>query len=115
MRAFKILVVVIGIMIVGGFAALVVIIIGRVSHRGPAPAETPKAFARPIDIPRGARIEAMTAGGNRLVVGLELPDGPRLRIAGEFRQFCATNGYRLESFPDCPELLADLSRWPSWS
>jgi hypothetical protein len=77
MRALKILVVVMGIMIVGGFAALVVIIIGRVSHRGPAPAETPKAFARPIDIPRGARIEAMTAGGNRLVVGLELPDGDR--------------------------------------
>jgi Family of unknown function (DUF6476) len=77
MRALKILVVVMGIMIVGGFAALVVIIIGRVSHRGPAPAETPKGFARPIDIPRGARIEAMTAGGNRLVVGLELPDGNR--------------------------------------
>ena len=77
MRALKILVVVMGIMIVGGFAALVVVIVGRVSHRGPAPAETPRAFARPIDIPRGARIEAMTAGGDRLVVGLELPDGNR--------------------------------------
>jgi hypothetical protein len=77
MRALKILVVVMGIMIVGGFAALIVAIVGRVSHRGSAPAETPRAFARPIDIPRGARIEAMTAGGNHLVVGLELPDGNR--------------------------------------
>jgi hypothetical protein len=77
MRALKILVVVMGIMIVGGFAALIVVIVGRISHRGPAPAETPKAFARSIDIPRGARIEAMTAGGDRLVVGLELPDGNR--------------------------------------
>jgi hypothetical protein len=28
-----------------------------------------------IDIPRGARIEAMTAGSDRLILALELPDG----------------------------------------
>jgi hypothetical protein len=66
-----------GIMIVGGFAALVAVIAGRVSHRGPAPAEPPKAFARQIDIPRGTRIEAMTTGADRLVLGLELPNGNR--------------------------------------
>jgi len=77
MRALKILVVVMGVMLIVGFAALVAIIAGRASRGGPSPA-TARVFAGPsIDIPRGARIEAMTAAPDRLILALTLPEGGR--------------------------------------
>jgi hypothetical protein len=77
MRALKILVVVLGIMLIVGFAALIAVIAGRLSRSGPA-ANAPRAIAAAaIDIPRGARIEAMTAGADRVVLGLVLPEGGR--------------------------------------
>ena len=77
MRALKILVVVMGVMLIVGFAALIAVIAGRVSRGGPSPA-TACVFAGPsIDIPRGARIEAMTAGPDRLILALTLPEGGR--------------------------------------
>lgn len=74
MRALKALVVVMGIMLIGGFAVLVAVIIGRVSHGGTAPRSFP---ATAIDIPRGARVEAMTAGTDRLILDLALPEDRR--------------------------------------
>lgn len=74
MRALKTLVAVMGILLIGGFAALVAVIIGRVS-RSSAP---PHSFApTAIDIPRGARIEAMTTATDRLILDLALPDDRR--------------------------------------
>jgi hypothetical protein len=75
MRALKLLVVVMGVMLVVGFAALVLVIAGRVSRGGPAATAHGFAAAPPIDIPRGARIEAMTAGPDRLILALALPEG----------------------------------------
>jgi hypothetical protein len=72
MRALKTLVVVMGIMLIGGFAALVAVIAGRLSHYSP-----PRSFATAIDIPPGARIEAMAAGVDRLVLDIILPEGGR--------------------------------------
>jgi len=72
-RGLKLLVIVMGVMIVAGFTMLIVTIAGRLSRGSPA---APFATG-PIDIPRGARVEAMTAGTDRLVLGLELPDGAR--------------------------------------
>ena len=77
MRALKILVVVMGVMLVVGFAALVVVIAGRVSRGGPAATAAHEFAAVPIDVPRGARIEAMTAGPDRLILALALPEGGR--------------------------------------
>lgn len=77
MRGLKILVVVMGVMLVVGFAALVVVIAGRVSRGGPAATAAHAFAAPPIEIPRGARIEAMTAGPDRLILALALPDGER--------------------------------------
>ena len=77
MRALKILVVVMGVMLVVGFAALVALVAGRVSRGGPAGTAAHRFAASPIDIPRGARIEAMTTGSDRLILALELPDGRR--------------------------------------
>ena len=72
MRALKTVVVVMGIMLIGGFAALVAVIVGRLSHSG-----TPRSFATAIEIPRGARIEAMASASDRLVLDIVLPEGGR--------------------------------------
>jgi hypothetical protein len=77
MRALKILVVVMGVMLVVGFAALVVVIAGRVSRGGPAPTAARVFASSSIDIPRDARIEAISIGLDRLVIALALPEGGR--------------------------------------
>ena len=77
LRGLKIFVVVMGVMLVVGFTALFALVAYRVSHRRPA-ASLAQPFAAPaIDIPRGARIEAMTTASDRLVLDLALPDGGR--------------------------------------
>ena len=77
MRALKILVVVMGVLIVIGVAALIAGIAGKLSRdRSGTSVERPFATTA-IDIPRGARIEAMTASQNRLILELVLPDGER--------------------------------------
>jgi hypothetical protein len=90
MRALKILVVVMGVMLIVGFAALVVVIAGRVSRGGPAATAAHGFAAPPIDIPRGARIEAMTVGPDRLILALALPDGGRQLVVVDL-----TKGTRL--------------------
>ena len=77
MRGLKILVVVMGVMILAGVATLVVVIGGRLSRGGPGPASSPPFAAPPIELPKGARIETIGAGSDRLVIDLVLPDGNR--------------------------------------
>jgi hypothetical protein len=77
MRGLKILVVVMGIMLIVGFTVLVAAVAGRMSRSGSSPT-TARAFnSSAIDIARGARIEAMAAGTDRLVLALALPEGGR--------------------------------------
>jgi len=72
MRSLKILVVVMGVMLIGGFGLLVALVIGRLSHGG----SPGRSFAATtIDVPRGARIAAMAAGTDRLVIELVIPEG----------------------------------------
>jgi Family of unknown function (DUF6476) len=76
MRALKVLVTVMGVVIVVGFGVVAAVIAGRLARREPA--SMPRAFAvGTINIPRGARIEAMTAASDRLIIDLALPDGGR--------------------------------------
>jgi Family of unknown function (DUF6476) len=77
MRGLKILVVVMGVMLVLGFAILLAAIAGRISRGSPSPSTPRQVQADAIVIPRGARVEAMTAGTDRLIVALELPEGRR--------------------------------------
>jgi len=77
MRGLKILVVVMGVMIVIGTTALIAGIAIKVSHNRPAVGAARPFAASAIDIPRGARIETMTAAPNRLILDLALPDGER--------------------------------------
>jgi Family of unknown function (DUF6476) len=65
-----------GIVIVVGFGVVVAVIAGRLSRREAASAA--HAFAgSAIGIPSGARIEAMTATSDHLILDLALPDGGR--------------------------------------
>jgi hypothetical protein len=74
MRGLKILVVAMGILLVGGLAALVATIAVRLSHReAPAAAFT----APPITLPKGATIEAMSTGPDRIALDLLLADHTR--------------------------------------
>lgn len=75
MRGLKILVVVMGIMLMVGFTILLGAIAGRVSRNGPSSGAVRQVSAAAIDIPRGARIEAMTAETDRLILALALPEG----------------------------------------
>jgi hypothetical protein len=74
MRALKLLVVGMGVLLVLGTAALVWAVVYRVNHRPP-----PMAAARPgttvIDLPPGARVESSEVAGDRLVLRLAMPDG----------------------------------------
>lgn len=83
MRALKILVVVMGVMLVGGFATLVAVIAHRISQRQATvssesgqPAAAPFSAA-PIELPAGARVETIGVGPDRLVLDVALPDGNR--------------------------------------
>lgn len=108
MRGLKIVVIVMGVMIVVGFTALIVIIVGRVSNprpaasnapatattSTPAPVIGPASVAPPVDIPAGARIEGMSAAPDRVVIALALPDGTRQLIVIEL-----ATGRRLLTIP----------------
>jgi uncharacterized protein DUF6476 len=80
MRTLKILVVVMGVMILAGFATLLAVIAGRLSRGVSETASSQSFAASPIEIPAGARIETLGAGGDRLVLDLVLPDGNRQLI-----------------------------------
>ena len=76
MRALKILVTVLGIVIIVGFGVVAAVIAGRLARREPAGIAHPFE-AGALTIPHGARIEAMTASSNRLILDLALPGGGR--------------------------------------
>jgi hypothetical protein len=74
MRALKIFVTVMGVVIVVGFGVVFAVIAGRMARRAPATAVHPFAGGT-IVIPAGARVEAITASADRLILDLALPDG----------------------------------------
>ena len=77
LRFLKILVVAMGVLLVGGFVALVVTIAMRVSHRTALPVAGTAFTAPPIALPRGAKIEAMSTGPDRITLDILLADGTR--------------------------------------
>jgi Family of unknown function (DUF6476) len=76
MRTLTILVTVMGIVIVVGLGVLAAVIAGRMARHDSA-STSDRFYARAVDIPRGARIEAMTASADRLILDLALPNGAR--------------------------------------
>ena len=94
MAALKVLVVVMGVMLVAGVAVLIVAIAGRVSQKGASSAGPQPFAAPPVDIPSGARIEAMSTGPDRLVLDLMLADGSRQLLVIDL-----ASGRRLGTIP----------------
>jgi flagellar basal body-associated protein FliL len=74
MRALKILVIVLGVLLVAGTAALVWAVANRINHP-PAPSAPAAASASEVELPPGARIVSTEASGDRLIVRLSLSDG----------------------------------------
>jgi hypothetical protein len=94
LRALKVLVVVMGIMLVVGLAALVAVIAGRVSRGPPAMSGSRPVAAAPLDLPAGTRIETIGVGAERLVLAVVLPDGARELVIVDI-----ASGRRLGSIP----------------
>ena len=92
LRTLKVLVVVMGVLILAGVAVLIVAIAGRLSQRGgPNGAEFDAA---PIELPVGARIEAIGTGPDRAVLDLLLADGSRQLVVIDL-----ATGRRLGTIP----------------
>ena len=71
LRALKIAVVVMGVMIVGGTATLVVLIVQRVGGKGnPVPAVSAAALLYQLDEPSGTAIASIAMGPDRLAIQL---------------------------------------------
>jgi hypothetical protein len=86
-RVLKIAVIVMGILLVGGFAFVLAAIVYQASH--PAQDATltgaqavPGEGALSIDlpVPAGAAVTAMSLDGNRLAVHLAAPSGPEIAV-----------------------------------
>lgn len=85
MRALKVLVIVMGVLLVAGIVALGFAVQYRLNHPRPAPAGSPAAApaigpvgtpsAMTLDLPPGARVVGAEASGDRLVVRVELASG----------------------------------------
>jgi uncharacterized protein DUF6476 len=74
MRALKVMVVVMGVMLVGGTALLIAAIIARSSYRA-AEAGANRFERAVIDLPEGARVLGAQAAGDRVVVRIALQAG----------------------------------------
>ena len=76
LRALKILIAVMSVLLVAGIAALAIGIAGKLSHRRPPPALPEAAVTAPaITLPHGASIERMSTGPDRIVLEVLLADG----------------------------------------
>lgn len=75
MRALKFLVIVLGVVLVVGFAAVAVEIVRRAAppERAAAPAGQP--FAASLGLPAAARVRSVAATDARVVVQIIMPDG----------------------------------------
>ena len=73
MRGITVVVIALGVLILVMTAVVIATIAGRLAH-GPAH-PTPTLGAASVEIPRGARVSAMTTGGDRLVLALTLASG----------------------------------------
>lgn len=74
LRALKILVAAMGVLLIAGVATLVAVVAKRLSHRAPA-APTAAFTAPPVFLPRGSKIETMSTGADRVVLQVDLVDG----------------------------------------
>lgn len=81
MRALRLLVIVLGVLLVGGTLALVGAIIVRSQHGSesrsgpPAISSMAAAYDTALDLPAGAVVQSLQTAGERLLIHLVLSDG----------------------------------------
>jgi hypothetical protein len=75
MRALKLLVIVMGVLIVVGVVVLVATLAGRMANRGTPSAGLPGFGRTAVELPAGATVTAMQGIADRIVLWLELPGG----------------------------------------
>jgi hypothetical protein len=92
LRTLKILVAVLGVLLVVGVVGLVSAIGMRLSHRASPPVAD--FTAPPVALPQGAKIEAVGAGPDRIVLDIVLLDGTRQLIVLD-----ATTGRQIGTIP----------------
>ena len=76
-RGLTVFVVLMGVILVVGFGVVIAVVAGRMSRGGTAMNADRPFPTTATEIPRGARVEAMTTAPNRLILDLILPDGER--------------------------------------
>jgi hypothetical protein len=96
LRALKILVTVLGLLLVAGIVLLVGAIGARLARRAPPPIAS--FTAPPVTLPQGAKIEAVGAGPDRIVLDIVLVDGTRQLIVLD-----ATTGRQIGTIPLRPD------------
>jgi hypothetical protein len=83
-RILKIAVIVMGVLLVGGFAFVLAAIVYQASHpvQDAGVTSVPGQGAPSIDlpVPAGAAVTAMSLDGNRLAVHLSGPSGPEIAV-----------------------------------
>jgi len=86
MRALKVLVIVMGVLLIAGFAVVVVTIMGRMSQKA-APAAPIAASAHPVPfgnttltLPPDALVMEVQGAGDRIFLRLDLRDGTEMLL-----------------------------------
>jgi len=95
MRALKLLVIVLGVLLAAGVAALAVAVGLRLNHAAPAPATGGGSAV--LALPPGAKIVSTEVSGGRLVARIDLPDG-----GVELIIFDLANGARIATIDLAP-------------
>jgi hypothetical protein len=85
MRALKVLVVVMGVLLVAGFAVVVVTIMSRISQRATPPAAPAVAHLAPfgdttVTLPADSLVMEVQGAGERIFLRLELADGSEMLL-----------------------------------
>ncbi|MDE2166720.1 MAG: hypothetical protein KGM97_10860 [Alphaproteobacteria bacterium] len=76
MRALKLLVIVLGVLLLAGIGALATAVIWRINHAAAPSAARPAApFVRRIALPPGAKVIGTDVEGGHLVVRVDMPNG----------------------------------------
>lgn len=81
-RMLKIAVIVMGILLVGGFGLVMATIVYQASRLGEtsAGASAPSAIAQGITLPKGATVTSMALDGNRLALHLKSSAGSEIAV-----------------------------------
>jgi hypothetical protein len=96
MRALKLLVIGLGVLLVAGVAVLVVAVVLRLNHGAAAPATGGGPAV--LTLPPGAKIVSTEASGGRLVARIDLPGG-----GVELIIFDLANGARIATIDLAPQ------------